>query len=65
LPKIIQFKIQLTVELDSFRSREFLFVDPIYELLWSLFFVGYFHDFEVKKYPFGILYSFVEGFPVL
>jgi len=55
----------LTIELDSFRSREFSFVDPIHELLWALLFVSYFHDFEVEKCPFGILYSFAKGFSVL
>jgi len=55
----------LIIELDSFRSKEFLFVDPIHEPLWALLFVSYFHDFEVEKCPFDILYSFAEGFPVL
>jgi len=54
----------LTIELDSFRSSEFSFVDPIHELPWFSLFVGYFHDFKVKKCPFAILYSFAEGFLV-
>jgi len=54
----------LIIELDSFRSGEFSFIDPIYELPWPSFFVSYFYNFEVEKQSFGILYSFAEGLPI-
>jgi len=64
LPKIIQYKVWLAIEFDSFRGGKLSFVDPIHRLPWPSFFVGYFIDFEVEKYLFGTLYCFAKEFPV-
>ena len=48
-PKIFKFNTRITIILNGLDCREFSLLDPIYELLWTILFVGNFIDFNIKK----------------
>ena len=61
-PKIFKFDTRITVILNGLDCREFSLLDPIYELLWTILFVGNFIDFSIKKLYFILLIIFLNFF---
>ena len=63
-PKIFKFNIRSTIILNSFDYREFSLLNPIYKLLWTIFFVSNFIDFSIKEVAFCSLDCSLESSPV-
>ena len=60
-PKTFSSNTQIIFIFDSFSCRKFALVNPIHQFPWTTTLVRNFSDFRIEKWPFGILYNFLES----
>ena len=63
-PEAICSDTQISIIFDGFSSRKFVFVNPIYQLLWAMTLTCHFSDLSVEECPFGVLYDSSEFLPI-
>jgi len=64
IPQIPYIKTLLIIVFDSFDSRNFLLVDPVYEFLGTSSFVSDLLNFGIKEDSLRRLNFTLEGFPI-
>ena len=65
LPKILDFKTRTAIIFDGFNSRKIIFINPVYEFSWAMYFVGDFLDLLVKECTFSAPEYLLELLPIL
>jgi len=64
-PKAFWGETQLAFIFDSFGCGEFAFVNPIYQLPWTMALIRNFSNLCIEEGSFCVFHDFLECFPIV